>query len=41
LPSVATLDVIHAGAETFLMSDGIRAVALGKVWKDLRPLGPG
>ena len=38
---LATLDVIHAGADTFPMGDGIRAVALSKVWKDLRPLGPG
>ncbi len=32
------LDVIHAGDETFALAPRIRAVALGRLFRDLRPL---
>lgn len=32
------LDVIHAGRETFPLSDRIRAVSMDRVWKDVQPL---
>lgn len=32
------LDVIHAGSETFPLSDKIRAVSVSKIWEDLEPL---
>jgi predicted AAA+ superfamily ATPase len=35
---LARLDVIHAGAHTFPLAPRIRAVALGRLLKDLRPL---
>ena len=35
---LSSLDVIHAGKETYPLSDGIRAVALSRIVKDLDPL---
>lgn len=32
------LDVVHAGSETFPLSDKIRAVSVSKIWEDLEPL---
>jgi hypothetical protein len=32
------LDVIHGGSETWAMAEKIRAVALTRIGKDLRPL---
>jgi len=32
------IDVVHAGRETFPMAEGIRALALARVWSDLEPL---
>ena len=36
---LSSIDVIHAGAETFPMAEGIRAVALSRLHQDLPPLG--
>jgi len=36
---LASLDVIHAGSDTFPMAEGIRAVALARLHEDVRPLG--
>lgn len=36
---LSSLDVIHAGSETFPMAKGIRAVALSRLHQDVRPLG--
>ncbi|MCX6544236.1 MAG: ATP-binding protein [Acidobacteria bacterium] len=36
---LSSLDVIHAGSETFPMAHGIRAVALSRLHEDVRPLG--
>jgi predicted AAA+ superfamily ATPase len=33
-----SIDVIHAGEDTYEIGDGIRAVALGRILKDLKPL---
>ena len=33
-----SLDVVHAGAETFPISDKVRALALARVVTDLKPL---
>jgi hypothetical protein len=33
------LDVIHAGEATFPLEEKIRAVAVGRLWEDLEPLG--
>jgi hypothetical protein len=33
------IDVIHAGAETFPLDAGIRAVAFARIHEDLEPLG--
>jgi uncharacterized protein len=35
---LSRLDVIHAGAETFPLGAAIRAVALRRLWSDVRPL---
>lgn len=32
------LDIIHAGDHTFPLADGVRAVALGRLLEDIRPL---
>lgn len=32
------LDVIHAGADTYLLSDRVRAVAMSRILQDLEPL---
>ena len=32
------LDVIHAGEHTFPLADTVRAVALRRIFEDLRPL---
>jgi hypothetical protein len=32
------LDVIHAGGETFPLSDRIRAVSMDRAWQDVKPL---
>ena len=34
------IDVIHAGDATFPLTERVRAVALGRVWRDLDPLPP-
>ena len=34
-----SLDVVHAGEETFDLAVGIRALALARILKDLKPLG--
>ncbi len=36
---LSSLDVIHAGSDTFPMSKQIRAVALSRLYLDVRPLG--
>jgi hypothetical protein len=36
---LSSIDVIHAGAETFPLAEGIRAVALSRLHQDLPPLG--
>jgi predicted AAA+ superfamily ATPase len=36
-----SLDVIHAGEQTFPMRDGVRAVALGRLLEDVEPLATG
>ena len=36
---LSSLDVIHAGADTFPLSKGIRAVALSRLHEDVQPLG--
>jgi len=36
---LSSIDVIHAGAETFPIAEGIRAVALSRLHQDLPPLG--
>lgn len=33
-----SLTVIHAGSETFPLSDAVRAVALERIQEDLEPL---
>jgi hypothetical protein len=33
-----SLTVVHAGAQTFSLGDGIRAVALGRILQDIEPL---
>jgi hypothetical protein len=33
-----TLDVLHAGEQTFALAEGIRAVAFTRLLKDLKPL---
>ena len=33
-----SIDVIHAGAETFPLAERIRAVALARVLEDIAPL---
>lgn len=35
-----SLDVVHAGPDTFPMRDGIRALELSRVLDDLEPLAP-
>ena len=35
-----SLDVVHAGDDTFALADGIRAVALVRMGDDLRALRP-
>ena len=35
---LSTLDVVHAGNETFAMRDGIRALSLKRILTDLKPL---
>ena len=34
------IDVIHAGDATFPLTERVRALALGRVWRDLDPLPP-
>ena len=33
-----SLDIVHAGTETYQLTDGIRAVAIGKILDDVEPL---
>ena len=35
---LSSLDVVHAGADTFPMARGIRAVALSRLHQDIEPL---
>jgi len=35
---LSILDVIHAGEQTFLMAEGVRAVAFSSLLKDLKPM---
>jgi predicted AAA+ superfamily ATPase len=38
---LARLDLLHAGTDTFPLAPKIRAVALSRILRDVRPLGPG
>jgi predicted AAA+ superfamily ATPase len=38
--ALESLDVVHAGSQTFPLPDGFRALALSRVLEDLRPLEP-
>jgi hypothetical protein len=33
-----SLDVVHAGEKTFPLGEKIRAVAMSRLWRDVRPL---
>jgi len=32
------LDVLHAGQDTFLLADNVRAVALRRIFEDVAPM---